>query len=232
MGGRAVLSSAPASVCRSVFGNRRCIPARSRTCIFEARLRRHSRQSARHPRPAGRGHQALADDQETGVGRHPAADMSPLDMSFAEAFATPSPEAYERLLFDALRGNASLFMRRDEVEAAWRFIDPIRDAWAHVGEGPRPYTAGTWGPPPPSRLSNATAALGTRSTNEQPNSRTSRIHERRRSRARLRRLERRNSPPSDRRARRGAARGFRRRNAAALFSRRCRSGRSIGRGYR
>ena len=70
----------------------------------------------------------------------------PLDMSFAKAFATPAPEAYERLLMDAMRGNASLFMRRDEVEAAWRFIDPIRDAWAHSGEPPRPYVAGTWGP--------------------------------------------------------------------------------------
>ena len=70
----------------------------------------------------------------------------PLDMSFAKTFQTPSPEAYERLLMDALRGNASLFMRRDEVEAAWRFIDPIREAWAHSGEPPRPYAAGTWGP--------------------------------------------------------------------------------------
>ena len=70
----------------------------------------------------------------------------PLDMSFAKAFAGPVPEAYERLLFDAIRGNASLFMRRDEVEAAWRFIDPIREAWSHSGESPRPYAAGTWGP--------------------------------------------------------------------------------------
>jgi glucose-6-phosphate 1-dehydrogenase len=70
----------------------------------------------------------------------------PLDMSFAEAFGAKSPEAYERLLMDAVRGNASLFMRRDEVEAAWRFVDPIREAWAHSGEPPRPYAAGTWGP--------------------------------------------------------------------------------------
>ena len=55
----------------------------------------------------------------------------PLDMSFAKTFARPRADAYERLLMDALRGNASLFMRRDEVEAAWRFIDPIREAWAH-----------------------------------------------------------------------------------------------------
>ena len=70
----------------------------------------------------------------------------PLDMSFAKTFTIPSADAYERLLMDAIRGNAALFMRRDEVEAAWRFIDPIREAWAHSGEPPRPYTAGTWGP--------------------------------------------------------------------------------------
>src|SRR6202040_2500848 len=46
----------------------------------------------------------------------------PLDMSFAEAFGVAPADAYERLLMDALRGNAALFMRRDEVEAAWKFI--------------------------------------------------------------------------------------------------------------
>jgi glucose-6-phosphate 1-dehydrogenase len=76
----------------------------------------------------------------------------PLDMSFAEAFGAVSADAYERLLMDALRGNAALFMRRDEVEAAWKFIDPIRDAWAQSEEAPRPYAAGTWGP-------NASVAL-------------------------------------------------------------------------
>jgi len=70
----------------------------------------------------------------------------PLDMSFVTAFGGKSPEAYERLLMDAVRGNASLFMRRDEVEAAWAFVDPIRAAWAYNGEAPRPYAAGTWGP--------------------------------------------------------------------------------------
>jgi len=76
----------------------------------------------------------------------------PLDMSFAKAFRAPSADAYERLLMDAIRGNAALFMRRDEVEAAWRFIDPIREAWAQSQEPPRPYAAGTWGP-------NASVAL-------------------------------------------------------------------------
>jgi 6-phosphogluconolactonase/glucosamine-6-phosphate isomerase/deaminase len=69
---------------------------------------------------------------------------------------------------DVVRGNATLFMRRDEVEAAWRFIDPIRDAWAQFARrAPRPYTAGTWGPGGGDRadrtrrthLENAVAAL-------------------------------------------------------------------------
>jgi len=70
----------------------------------------------------------------------------PLDMSFAEAFKIRHPDAYERLLLDVVRGNQTLFMRRDEVEAAWRWVDPILQAWRTVKEGPRPYTAGTWGP--------------------------------------------------------------------------------------
>jgi glucose-6-phosphate 1-dehydrogenase len=70
----------------------------------------------------------------------------PLDMNFAEAFRVHAPDAYERLLMDVIRGNATLFMRRDEVEAAWRWIDPIRDAWNQMDEPPRPYFAGTWGP--------------------------------------------------------------------------------------
>jgi glucose-6-phosphate 1-dehydrogenase len=70
----------------------------------------------------------------------------PLDMSFAETFSIYTPEAYERLLMDVIRGNTTLFMRRDEVEAAWRWIDPIREAWNQLQDAPRPYFAGTWGP--------------------------------------------------------------------------------------
>ncbi len=58
----------------------------------------------------------------------------PLDMSFAEAFGVQQPDAYERLLLDVVRGNQTLFMRRDEVEAAWSWVDPILDAWADSGE--------------------------------------------------------------------------------------------------
>ena len=70
-----------------------------------------------------------------------------LDMSFASEFAGQrQPDAYERLLMDVVRGNPTLFMRRDEVEAAWAWADPILAAWAQEPEPPRPYTAGSWGP--------------------------------------------------------------------------------------
>ena len=69
-----------------------------------------------------------------------------LNMSFAEAFGGRNPDAYERLLMDVVRGNQTLFMRRDEVEAAWRWIDPALEAWGAEDEPPKPYTAGTWGP--------------------------------------------------------------------------------------
>ncbi|MFS8037763.1 glucose-6-phosphate dehydrogenase [Xanthobacter sp. AM11] len=70
----------------------------------------------------------------------------PLDMSFASVFGVRNPDAYERLIMDVIRGNQTLFMRRDEVEAAWQWVGPILDAWRTTHEAPRPYTAGTWGP--------------------------------------------------------------------------------------
>ena len=70
----------------------------------------------------------------------------PLDMSFADAFGGRNPDAYERLIMDVVRGSQTLFMRRDEVEAAWAWIDPILDTWEASTEMPKPYTSGTWGP--------------------------------------------------------------------------------------
>jgi len=70
----------------------------------------------------------------------------PLDMSFAESFRIRNPDAYERLIMDVVRGNQTLFMRRDEVEAAWGWVDPILKAWEGSTEAPQGYTAGTWGP--------------------------------------------------------------------------------------
>jgi glucose-6-phosphate 1-dehydrogenase len=69
-----------------------------------------------------------------------------LDMSFAESFQERNPDAYERLVMDVVRGNQTLFMRRDEVEAAWKWIDPIQGAWAENRQDAQGYTSGTWGP--------------------------------------------------------------------------------------
>ncbi|KAA0968958.1 glucose-6-phosphate dehydrogenase [Aureimonas fodinaquatilis] len=70
----------------------------------------------------------------------------PLDMSFAQSFPTRNPDAYERLLMDVIRGNQTLFMRRDEVEAAWEWVGPILTAWEEKNIRPQGYTSGTWGP--------------------------------------------------------------------------------------
>ncbi|GAA3804486.1 glucose-6-phosphate dehydrogenase [Sphaerisporangium flaviroseum] len=70
----------------------------------------------------------------------------PLSLSFADTFRARVPEAYERLLMDVLSGNPTLFMRRDEVEAAWSWIDPIIATWESGGSPPEPYAAGTPGP--------------------------------------------------------------------------------------
>jgi len=70
----------------------------------------------------------------------------PLNLSFAATFTERTPEAYERLLLDVIRGSQTLFMRRDELEAAWQWVDPIREAWDKANDAPQAYVAGTWGP--------------------------------------------------------------------------------------
>ena len=73
----------------------------------------------------------------------------PLDMAFADALgehAEDVPDAYERLIMDVIRGNQTLFMRGDEVEAAWAWTDPIIDAAVARGDKPQPYDAGSSGP--------------------------------------------------------------------------------------
>ncbi|MGB6118094.1 MAG: glucose-6-phosphate dehydrogenase [Mesorhizobium sp.] len=69
-----------------------------------------------------------------------------LDMSFAESFHERNPDAYERLVLDVVRGNQTLFMRRDEVEAAWNWVDPILNAWSENRQDVQGYTSGTSGP--------------------------------------------------------------------------------------
>ena len=62
------------------------------------------------------------------------------------------PDAYERLLMEVLRGNPTLFMHREEVERAWRWIDGIIDSWQQSGMKVQDYVAGTWGPTDAVRL--------------------------------------------------------------------------------
>ena len=70
-----------------------------------------------------------------------------MDFLYQEEFQTEIPEAYERLLLDALHGDATLFTRSDEVQAQWRWADAIQSGW---DAGPKPdfpnYTPGSWGP--------------------------------------------------------------------------------------
>jgi glucose-6-phosphate 1-dehydrogenase len=75
--------------------------------------------------------------------------IRPVNMEFlyGTAFLSQSPEAYERLILDAMRGEATLFTRNDEVEAQWRICDPIVSAWS-ANSAPVPqYPAGSQGPP-------------------------------------------------------------------------------------
>ncbi|CAN5438387.1 glucose-6-phosphate dehydrogenase [soil metagenome] len=69
-----------------------------------------------------------------------------LDLSYATTFSERSPDAYERLMMDVVRGNPTLFMRRDEVEAAWTWVEPILQRWAESPDRPKRYPAGTSGP--------------------------------------------------------------------------------------
>ncbi|MFW8590010.1 glucose-6-phosphate dehydrogenase [Glaciecola sp. 2405UD65-10] len=72
---------------------------------------------------------------------------SKLDLSFSEEFSdTRIADAYEKLLLEVMIGNQALFVRRDEVEQAWRYADSIIEAWSATNEGPESYQAGTWGP--------------------------------------------------------------------------------------
>jgi glucose-6-phosphate 1-dehydrogenase len=75
-----------------------------------------------------------------------------MDFRYSSTFGATSPEAYERLLLDVMIGDPTLFMRRDEVEAAWRWVTPILDRWSHATDRLPAYPAGEWGPPEADRL--------------------------------------------------------------------------------
>jgi glucose-6-phosphate 1-dehydrogenase len=69
-----------------------------------------------------------------------------LDFTYAEEFHEESPEAYERLLLDAMTGDPTLFIRSDEVHQAWRVVEPLLTQWSDEGAPLHRYPAGTWGP--------------------------------------------------------------------------------------
>jgi glucose-6-phosphate 1-dehydrogenase len=73
--------------------------------------------------------------------------QDPLQLSFSEAFRSERiPDAYERLLWEVMKGNQYLFVRRDEVEYAWRWIDQLIASWDSLDLMPKRYPAGSWGP--------------------------------------------------------------------------------------
>jgi glucose-6-phosphate 1-dehydrogenase len=75
-----------------------------------------------------------------------------LSLDLAGSFKEKPVDAYERLIMDVVKGNLTLFMRRDELDAAWRWIDPIREGWVRHDERIKSYVAGSWGPAASSAL--------------------------------------------------------------------------------
>ncbi|KAB0585130.1 glucose-6-phosphate dehydrogenase [Ideonella dechloratans] len=92
--------------------------------------------------------QIMAKEPGSGMKRRPVS----LDLDLHTAFTERRAEAYERLLIDVIRGRLTHFMRHDELEAAWAWVEPILHGWAAQGDAPRPYAAGTWGPAASSAL--------------------------------------------------------------------------------
>ena len=92
--------------------------------------------------------QMMAKEPGSGMRLRPVS----LNLDLESAFSTRRAEAYERLLMDVIKGRLTHFMRRDELEAAWTWVEPILDGWRDLSEKPRPYTAGSWGPAASSAL--------------------------------------------------------------------------------
>jgi len=87
-----------------------------------------------------------------GAQQHEPLSLVSLDLDFDKAFAENRVGAYERLLLEAIAGRLNLFVRSDEQEQAWRWVEPVLHAWQRDTTGPRPYAAGTWGPAAASAL--------------------------------------------------------------------------------
>ena len=71
----------------------------------------------------------------------------PLQLNFSDTYRSARvPDAYERLLLEVMRGNQNLFVRKDEIEHAWQWCDQLIAGWKRLGDAPKPYAAGSWGP--------------------------------------------------------------------------------------
>ena len=92
--------------------------------------------------------QMMAKEPGSGMKLRPVS----LNLDLESAFTGRRAEAYERLLIDVIKGRLTHFMRRDELEAAWAWVEPIIDGWQQLGEKPKAYTAGSWGPAASSAL--------------------------------------------------------------------------------
>ena len=90
----------------------------------------------------------MVKEPGTGMRMHPVL----LGLDLQQSSDKRRAEAYERLLIDVIKGRLTHFMRRDELEAAWSWVDPILAGWAELDERPRPYPAGSWGPAASSAL--------------------------------------------------------------------------------
>jgi glucose-6-phosphate 1-dehydrogenase len=87
-----------------------------------------------------------------GAGQHEPLTPVSLDLDFDKAFAENRVGAYERLLLEVIAGRLNLFVRSDEQEQAWRWVEPVLNVWQNDSAGPRIYAAGTWGPAAASAL--------------------------------------------------------------------------------
>lgn len=122
------------------------------TIVFKGAPLTLFRSSARKPEP-NRLRLRIQPDAEISLGvelKRPGTvnDLVPveLDMFYQNTFKTPLKDSYERLLVDALNGDALLFMREDEIDAAWRVVDPLLAYWRNEPADFPNYAAGTWGP--------------------------------------------------------------------------------------
>ncbi|MFL1516888.1 glucose-6-phosphate dehydrogenase [Pseudomonas prosekii] len=85
--------------------------------------------------------------KEQGLDKGMQLRSGPLQLNFSDTYRSARiPDAYERLLLEVMRGNQNLFVRKDEIEAAWKWCDQLIAGWKKSGDAPKPYAAGSWGP--------------------------------------------------------------------------------------